>query len=147
MTNQLERADYIVGLYRVIMNDSNINSNTKIKNTTIWKLCETNGGPFQRIKKWCEEKVEINKLKVNESDGEDMSSAFEQFVKCFELMKSRNKSYGSSWKVLSVQSIANLIEMKMNRIAQLGEIDAKSLDEFQDCANYAVFALMKLNNK
>ena len=31
MTNQLERADYIVGLYRIIMNDSNINSNTKNK--------------------------------------------------------------------------------------------------------------------
>ncbi len=62
-------------------------------------------------------------------------------------MMSRNKKYGSSWRVLSIQSIANLIEMKMNRVAKLGEVDAKTLDEFSDVANYACFALLKFNNK
>lgn len=75
---------------------------------------------------------------------DDMKLAKEEFDRCFELMKSRNKAYGNSWKVLSVQAIANLMEMKMNRIAKLGEIDTKVLDEFQDCANYAIFALLKL---
>jgi len=71
----------------------------------------------------------------------------EQQKKAFDLMMSRNKKYGDSWKVLSIQSIANLCEMKMNRIAKLGEIDAKTEDEFFDIINYACFALIKLNNK
>lgn len=144
MTQQEERANYIVKLYRDINSDPNINTNTKIKNTSIWKLCETGGAPYQRIKKWCESKLPT--LKVKEEDNEDMQLAFEQFVKCFELMKGRNIKYGDSWKVLSVQSLANLIEMKMHRIANMNtqQLDPKIEDEFIDTINYGIFGLIKL---
>lgn len=66
---------------------------------------------------------------------------------CLSLMESRNKSYGDSWKVLSVQSIANLIEMKMNRVARLGSVEAKTKDEFMDCINYGLMGLIKLENE
>ena len=75
--------------------------------------------------------------------------AQEQFGKCFDLMMSRNKKYGNSWRVLTIQSIANLIEMKMHRIANMSiqSLDPKTEDEFVDAANYAIMGLMKLNEK
>lgn len=63
---------------------------------------------------------------------------------CYDLFVSRNSAYGDSWKVLSVQSCANLCEMKMNRIAKLGHKVPKTEDELRDTINYCVFALMKL---
>lgn len=62
---------------------------------------------------------------------------------CYKLMLSRNKKYGNSWQVLSIPTIANLIEAKMNRISKLG-LDAKIEDEFIDAINYSVFGLIKL---
>lgn len=80
-------------------------------------------------------------------EKEEESLANKHFKICCEachLMISRNKKYGDSWKVLSVQSIANLCEMKLNRIAKLGEVDAKTEDELIDTLNYMVFGLIKL---
>ena len=37
--------------------------------------------------------------------------------------------------------------MKLNRIAKLWDIDAKTEDELIDTINYCVFALIKLNEK
>ena len=77
-----------------------------------------------------------------------MKKQFKEILKeCYEVMMSRNKSYGQSWRVLSVKSIANLIEMKMNRISQLPEGAPKAVDEFRDVLNYSCFALMKLREK
>lgn len=78
-----------------------------------------------------------------------MKEALEQFKKCQDLMISRNKKYGDSWKVLTIQSIANLIEMKMHRIANMDtkNLDPKIEDEFSDACNYAIFGLIKLNQK
>lgn len=66
---------------------------------------------------------------------------------CFALMQGRNKKYGDSWKVLSVQSLANLCEMKLNRISQLGEKAPKTEDELIDVINYCTFALIKLDEQ
>lgn len=149
MNSQEERAKYIVGLYRQITGDETINSNSKIKNTTIWRLCQGSGAAFQRIKDWCEGALEKRQIKIEEGDGEDMKLAAQEFVKCFELMRGRNKKYGDSWKVLTLQSIANLIEMKMHRIANMNsqQLDPKIEDEFIDAINYGVFGLIKLKKQ
>lgn len=77
---------------------------------------------------------------------QDMNEASDIAAECLSLMRARNAKYGNSWKVLTIQSIANLIEMKMHRIANMNaqELDVKILDEFMDTINYAFFALMKL---
>lgn len=77
---------------------------------------------------------------------QDMDEASDIASECLSLMRARNAKYGNSWKVLTIQSIANLIEMKMHRIANMNaqELDVKILDEFMDAINYAIFALMKL---
>lgn len=90
-----------------------------------------------------DEKAE--ELSRDEKLSRDMESAQFELKRCFQLMVGRNGAYGDSWKVLSIQSIANLIEMKMNRIARLGEADAKTEDEFMDVVNYAIFGLLKMH--
>lgn len=66
---------------------------------------------------------------------------------CLKLVKGRNKKYSNSWKVLTIKSIANMCEMKMNRFRKLDVKDVKAEDEFKDTINYCVFALWKLKNK
>lgn len=139
--NKQERVDYIVSMFQKLNPDQVVNEDAQIRGTTISKLCEFDGGPYQRIKKWCEDKIEKQREVVV---NPDLLVIRDEMRKCYELMAERNESYGQSWKVLSVQSIANLIEMKMNRIAKLGESSAKTLDEFQDTLNYACMALIKL---
>lgn len=143
MKTQQERAGYIVRLYQKLNPDTKVDSNTTIKNTTIWRLCETSGGPFQRIRKWTE-------AKVNALEGNVVINDFrEQVDENFRLFEGRQKKYGDSWKVLTIPAIANLVEMKMHRIANMDikDIDPKIEDEFRDGANYCVFGLLKLLNK
>lgn len=133
----------MIQLYGQVYPNEIVTEKTLIKGTTIEKLCEFQAGGYKRVIKWLEDKI----AEAKQESKTDLVLAKEQMEKCLELMAQRNKSYGTSWKCLSVQSIANLIEMKMNRVAKLGEVDAKTLDEFQDCINYACFALIKINKK
>jgi len=104
------------------------------------------------MKNWLEEKVESLSSPLQDEERDlreevgltDMDLARKEFSRCFKLMQGRNEKYGDSWKVLSIQSIANLIEMKMHRIANLPEGAPKTEDEFQDAVNYSIFALLKL---
>lgn len=141
MRTQSERAVYIVSLFQKLNPDKEINRNTEIKNTTIWKLCETTGGPFQRIKKWAEDKV--NKL-----EGNELYTDFKnEMDKNYQLFEGRSKKYGNSWQVMKVQSIANLCEMKLHRISNMDTLEPKIEDELRDTANYMIFALLKLTKK
>ncbi len=63
---------------------------------------------------------------------------------CVTLMEERNLKYGDSWRVLTIPSVANLIEMKMHRIANLPAGAPKTRDEFMDTINYACMGLLKL---
>ena len=121
-----------------------------VRGTSLRKLAETNGGGYQRVLKWAEGKVpkkasEPAPIPVNP----EMQELKMIHKHCWEVMNGRNQKYGSSWKVLTIQSIANLIEMKMTRIANMAEqnLDPKLVDEFVDASNYAVMALKKLQDK
>ena len=81
--------------------------------------------------------------------NKDMILMWEIMREAHTLMVGRNDKYGDSWKVLTLQSIANLVEMKMHRIARMDSknLDPKILDEFTDGLNYCamgVAALRKL---
>lgn len=140
------RIQYIIGMYKRIYPDMDVTPKTLIKGTPIEKLCANEGGPYQRIRKWCEDRIITLPSKTNEK-ADDISKAGEQYQRCFDLMKSRNVKYGDSWKVLTIQSIANLCEMKLHRIANMHskELDPKIEDELMDTANYMIFALLKYN--
>jgi hypothetical protein len=76
-----------------------------------------------------------------------MKEAQEQFNKCYELMKSRNSKYGNSYKMLRLNSIIDLMLMKLDR-CQKQELDDHAIEvELEDCINYGIFGLMKIRNK
>ena len=90
------------------------------------------------------DEIQTKSTKIDENTYNNDVEIFEQILQsALTLMKTRNKQYGSSWRKLSIESIAQIAEMKLNRVAQLGD-DAKSADEFIDAINYSVFGLMKL---
>lgn len=53
-----DRIDYVVRMYKKLNPELDVTSKTTIKNTTIEELCKFDGGPYQRIKKWLEGKLE-----------------------------------------------------------------------------------------
>lgn len=91
----------------------------------------------------------IQLMECKDNCNDDMEEIKRQFDKCFELIKSRNKKYGDSWRILNIPSLANLCEMKLHRISNMNtkNLDPKVLDEIMDVACYMIFGMIKINNK
>ena len=68
-------------------------------------------------------------------------------------MKNKNHDYDEAWKDMRIASFTDLILQKLLRIKQIEENNGKtSVSEgieanYQDIANYAIFALILLENK
>lgn len=78
---------------------------------------------------------------------EDMKLAEEQFARCFRLMQSRNAKYGDSWKRLRLNSIVDLMYMKLDRCVKQ-ELDEAAIEvELEDIVNYGIFGLINVRNK
>ncbi len=74
-------------------------------------------------------------------------------AKIKELMMAKNHDYGEAWRDMRVSSFTDLILMKLLRIKQIEDNKGKTLISegidagYSDIVNYAVFALIKLNEK
>lgn len=141
-----ERLSKLIKLFSEI-EGTKVTGDYIVRGTSLRKLAETNGGGYQRVLKWAESKV--TPIETPAPINPDMLLLKAIHKHCWEVMNGRNQKYGDSWKVLSIQSIANLIEMKMHRIANMTEqnLDPKVVDEFVDASNYATMALQKLQDK
>lgn len=145
--DQQYRLEYLINGLKKIEGQNNkdviIDKDTKLRGTTLEKLSLYNGPAFNRVSSWIKEKLD----EIGTPNQPTETTLFRnKMQECFDLFKSRNNKYGDSWKVLSLQSVANLIEMKMHRVANMStqQIDPKIKDEFQDSVNYAVMGLLKL---
>ncbi len=69
-----------------------------------------------------------------------------------ELMIRKNHDYGEAWREMRSSSFTDLILMKINRTKQIEDnagqtIVSEGIDaNYQDMMNYAIFALITLNN-
>ena len=69
-----------------------------------------------------------------------------------ELMLNKNHDYGEAWRDMRVSSLTDLILQKLLRVKQIEDNKGKTLvsegidANYQDMINYAVFALIHLNN-
>lgn len=67
------------------------------------------------------------------------------------LMMAKNHDYGEAWRDMRVSSFTDLILMKLLRIKQIEDNKGKTLISegidagYSDIVNYAIFALIKLN--
>ena len=68
-------------------------------------------------------------------------------------MINKNHDYGEAWRDMRISSLTDLILQKLLRIKQIEENDGITVvsegvdSNYQDMANYAIFALIHLENK
>tara|TARA_R110002111_G_scaffold16311_3_gene41743 strand:+ start:628 stop:1164 length:537 start_codon:yes stop_codon:yes gene_type:complete len=69
-----------------------------------------------------------------------------------KLMEDKNHDYGEAWRDMRVSSLTDLILQKLLRVKQIEDNQGKTIvsegidANYQDMINYAVFALIHLNN-
>ena len=70
-----------------------------------------------------------------------------------ELMEAKNHDYGEAWREMRVSSLTDLILQKLLRVKQIEDNKGKTLvsegidANYYDMINYAVFALIHLENQ
>jgi hypothetical protein len=96
--------------------------------------------------------LEINHDRL-EMEKEEVMELFEEKVaQCKKLMMDKNHDYGEAWREMRISTFTDLILMKILRIKQIEDKDGNTLisegleANFSDMANYAIFALIRLNN-
>ncbi len=68
----------------------------------------------------------------------------------FNLQQDKNHDYGEAWRDMRVESMTDIILMKLLRVKQIEDNEGKTLvsegvkANYQDMINYAVFCLIKL---
>ncbi len=76
-----------------------------------------------------------------------------QSARAREVMENKNHDYGEAWRDMSQESFVDLILVKLLRIRQILENKGKTIvsegidSNFVDIINYAVFALILINEK
>lgn len=69
------------------------------------------------------------------------------------LMEAKNNDYGEAWRDMRISSFTDLILMKLLRIKQIEDLGGETLisegidANYFDIVNYAIFALIKLEQK
>lgn len=69
-----------------------------------------------------------------------------------KLMEDKNHDYGEAWRDMRVSSLTDLILQKLLRVKQIEDNQGKTLvsegidANYQDMINYAIFAMIHLNN-
>ena len=99
--------------------------------------------------------IQLNMGAVDEPDL-DNQQTFELYNNIIEetmlLMLKKNHDYGEAWKEMRVSSLTDLILQKLYRVKKIENNHGKTLvseglkANFQDIINYAVFALIHLDN-
>jgi len=87
-----------------------------------------------------------------EISNEALVQAYDKHVDAtLNLMLNKNHDYGEAWRDMRVSSLTDLILMKILRTRQIEDNDGQTLisegldANYQDMINYAIFALIRLN--
>lgn len=83
---------------------------------------------------------------------EEATDLYDEHVKITkDLMENKNHDYGEAWRDMRVSSLTDLILQKLLRVKQIEDNQGKTLvsegidANYQDMINYAVFALILMN--
>mgnify|MGYP001019197585 FL=1 len=100
--------------------------------------------------------IQIEKGVVEQPDM-DVNEATELYDKNVaitkKLMEDKNHDYGEAWRDMRVSSLTDLILQKLLRVKQIEDNAGKTIvsegidANYQDMVNYAVFAMIHLNEK
>jgi len=96
--------------------------------------------------------LELNDDSRQDVSVEEASTLFDKFaIQAKLLMENKNHDYGEAWREMKISSFTDLILMKLQRVRQIEDNDGKTIASegitanFYDIINYAIFALIKLN--
>lgn len=99
--------------------------------------------------------IQLEKGVVEQPDlsTEEATVLYEEKVAITKkLMEDKNHDYGEAWRDMRVSSLTDLILQKLLRVKQIEDNKGKTLvsegidANYQDMINYAVFAMIHLNN-
>lgn len=103
--------------------------------------------------------IGLIQLELTEDDEEELSpdkvkQYYDKYIgEAKALMLSKNHDYGEAWRQMSQESFVDLILMKLQRMRQILSNQGKTLisegldANYYDMLNYAVFALILMNEK
>jgi hypothetical protein len=98
--------------------------------------------------------LELKADAPEEMEFDAVSSLYDKYVAdAKRVMEDKNHDYGEAWRSLSQESFVDLILMKLQRIRQILSNEGKTLisegidANYHDIINYAVFALILMNEK
>lgn len=85
---------------------------------------------------------------------EELEPLYDKVVQeTLSLLLDKNHDYGEAWRDMRVSSITDIILMKLYRVKQIEDNQGKTIisepvkANYQDMINYAVFCLIKIENK
>ena len=98
--------------------------------------------------------LELNDDSRQDIPVEEAGKMFDKFSNMAKaLMENKNHDYGEAWRDMRISSFTDLILMKLLRIRQIEDHKGKNLisegidANYLDTMNYAIFALIKLDEK
>ncbi len=98
--------------------------------------------------------LELNNYDELDLEVEKASALYDKyFMAAFSLMEDKNHDYGEAWRDMRVSSLTDIILMKIFRTKQIEDNNgvtqvSEGVDaNYYDMINYAVFALIKINEK
>jgi|SRR5690606_13144492 hypothetical protein len=101
--------------------------------------------------------IALLQLQLADSDSlemtfEDLEPLYDEVIdETMALLENKNHDYGEAWREMRVTSITDIILMKLLRVKQIEDnkgvtrVSEGVKANYQDMINYAVFALIKLN--
>jgi hypothetical protein len=98
--------------------------------------------------------LELGYEKDHELSSEQVSRLFDRHIgESKRLMENKNHDYGEAWRNMRTSSMTDLILMKLLRIKQIENNKGETLisegveANYHDIVNYAVFALIKMEEE
>ncbi len=92
--------------------------------------------------------------KPPEIEQSRLTSLYQEITnQAHQLMEAKNHDYGEAWRDMRVSSLTDLILMRIFRIKKIEENQGKTIasegieSNYYDIMNYAIFALIKLQEK
>ena len=98
--------------------------------------------------------IELNNYDELDLEVEKASALYDTYFNAaFSLMENKNHDYGEAWRDMRISSLTDIILMKIFRTKQIEDNNgltqvSEGVDaNYYDMINYAVFALIKINEK
>ncbi len=98
--------------------------------------------------------IQLESSDQTEFSAQEIEPLYDRVIEeTYALQQNKNHDYGEAWRDMRVESMTDIILMKLLRVKQIEDNAGKTLvsegvkANYQDMINYAVFCLIKLNDQ